>query len=201
MSYHNGQIDWQKVKDAGIDFAIIRAGYGQNNIDKQAHYNALRCNEVGLHLGAYWFSYALNEAMAEKEADYFNTFLAYHKFDMPVYYDFEYASVTYMKKHNVVPSITRINQLACAFCRRMEMHGFYAGIYANADYVKNKYTKDTFDKYDLWLADWKENPSIIANLWQYTDKLTVPGIKGKVDGDIANLNFPSVIRKNKLNNL
>lgn len=201
VSKHQGKIDWQKVKDSGIDFAIIRAGFGKNNIDEYAHYNALRCNELHIPIGFYWFSYALNEEMAIKEAEYLHMFVKEHLTEMPVYYDFEYDSASYMSKNGVKATPALINKMTQAFCNRLEELGCYAGFYANKDYYNNIYNAKTKKLYDLWLADYSatnlKNPKLI----QTTSKGTVAGIKGYVDMDIANINFPELLHRKHLNHL
>ena len=69
VSEHQGVIDWTMVK-GNVDFAMLRAGYGQNNIDKQFVRNIKECNRLNIPCGIYWFSYALNESMARQEAKY-----------------------------------------------------------------------------------------------------------------------------------
>lgn len=203
VSKHQGKIDWEKVKQYGIDFAIVRAGFGKNNKDEMAHYNALRCNELGIKLGFYWFSYALNEQMAVKEAEYLYEYVKAHKTEMPVYYDFEYDSVRYMKQNGIEANPALINRLTCAFCNKLEELGCYAGFYSNVDYWKRVYRDSTKSKYDLWLADWSGEDAYVPDvkLWQTSDKGIVPGIKGNVDMDMATIDFPELLHRKHLNNL
>ncbi len=93
VSEHNGVIDWEKVKASGVGFAMIRAGYGKGNIDKQFVRNAQECTRVGMPFGVYWFSYAVTEEEVEREAEHcLNAVKPYH-LDLPIAYDFEYDSV------------------------------------------------------------------------------------------------------------
>lgn len=97
VSKWQGKINWSKAKKY-IDFAIIRAGYGKGNVDEYANYNIEQCEKYKIPYGLYWFSYAYNKDMAEREADYLLRVIGYHKPEYPLYFDFEYDSVDYAKK-------------------------------------------------------------------------------------------------------
>ena len=92
VSRHQGTIDWNSVKP-NIDFAIIRAGFGKNNIDAKARRNVSECERLGIPYGLYWFSYALHPEMAKKEAEYMIDFIGEHRPEYPIVYDFEYDTV------------------------------------------------------------------------------------------------------------
>ena len=100
VSVWQGEINWATVKP-NIDFAILRAGYGKNNIDEQFVRNANECSRLGIPFGVYWFSYALNEQQAKKEADYVCNVVAKYKLSYPICYDFEYDSTNYANKNGV----------------------------------------------------------------------------------------------------
>jgi GH25 family lysozyme M1 (1,4-beta-N-acetylmuramidase) len=90
--------------------------------------------------------------------------------------------------------------MASAFCEELENAGYYAGIYANDDYVKNMYGEDIFKKYDLWYACWgTSRPSRSVNLWQYSSHGKVNGVSGNVDMDVAFVDFPAIIKERGLN--
>ena len=97
VSRHQGYIDWGKVKPH-IDFAMIRAGFGNNNLDAKALFNMAQCERLGIPFGVYWFSYALHPEMARKEADYCLDIVGKRKLAFPVVYDFEYDTVTHAIK-------------------------------------------------------------------------------------------------------
>lgn len=198
VSVWQGNIDWKKVK-GNVDFAIIRAGYGQNNIDKKAEKNVQGCEANGIPYGFYWFSYAYTVEMARKEAEYLIKFIGEHKPAYPLYFDFEYDSVNYANKKGVHITKQLLHDMATAFCETIEKAGFYAGIYANADYIKNKYNTNIFSKYDLWYAYYQKKCNRSVNLWQFTSSGSVPGISGKVDMNKCFVDFPSIMVKNNLN--
>ena len=199
VSTYQGNIVWGEVKDK-IDFAIIRAGYGKNNIDDMAKQNVQGCEVNGIPFGLYWFSYAYTEEMARKEAQYLIDFVKGHTPLLPLYFDFEYDSETYAKKNGVTITKKLLCDMATAFCDELEKAGYYAGIYANNDYIKNKYGEEIFKKYDLWFAQWGvEKPHRNTHLWQYTDHGKVAGIVGYVDKNYAYIDFPALIKEKKLN--
>lgn len=201
ISAWQGQIDWDRVKASGIQFAIIRAGYGKGNIDKYAKRNLSECNRVGIPAGVYWFSYAYNEDMARKEADYCIDLIKAYKVEYPIYFDYEYDSVSYSKRQGVTPSASLVKRLVSAFCSQVETRGYYAGNYANLDYLSTYGMGDLTSKYDLWLAQWASSHSKSCGMWQYSASGSVPGISGGVDMDVSYIDYPSVIRKAGLNGL
>ena len=198
VSTHQGNINWTKVK-GNIDFAIIRAGYGKNNIDKQAANNVRGCEANGIPYGFYWFSYAYTAEMARKEAEYLINFIGEHKPSYPLYFDFEYDSVNYANKNGITITKELLSSMATAFCETLEKAGFYAGIYANADYIENKFNSEIFKKYDLWYAYWNNKCNLAVNLWQYTSSGSVPGISGNVDMNKCYIDFPNIMVSNNLN--
>ena len=179
VSYHQGHIDWKKVKNAGIQFAMLRAGYGRNNIDKQFHNNANGCRITGIPFGVYWFSYAYTVDMARQEARYCVAAIDQYEVQYPVCYDLEYDSISYARKNGVTIGKTLATKMANAFCEEVEKVGYKAMNYANLDYARNMFGTVP---YDLWFARYNATPgrSDMA-MWQYTSSGSVPGISGKVD--------------------
>lgn len=205
VSQWQGTIDWEKVKAAGIEFAMIRAGYGQNNIDPQFKRNISECNRLGIPCGIYWFSYAYTEAMAIREAEYALSAVEPYKLDYPIAFDYEGASVDYAKKNGVVPDKAHVTALANAFCGRIEQAKYYAMVYTNPAYLSQYYDSYVPKSYDIWLAQWPANPDPAAKpaqaggIWQYTNSGTVAGISGRVDMDAAYYDYPAIIKANGLN--
>ena len=199
VSYHQGVIDWDKVRQDGVDFAILRAGYGRNNIDKQFVRNAQECSRLGIPFGVYWFSYAYNVEMARAEARYCLQAIAPYRLSYPVAFDFEYDSVRYAKEHGVNVGKTLASEMARAFCNEVESSGYYAVVYANPDYLNNYFESEMPSRYDIWLAQWpnspdpSEKPSRAGGLWQYSSSGAVNGITGRVDMNYAYKGYPSII--------
>lgn len=202
VSRHQGIIDWDKfLEDEHSDFAIIRAGFGKNNIDAQAVRNVAECERLGIPYGLYWFSYALTPEMARREAEYLSDFVGSHKPSYPLVYDFEYDSVTHAVKNGV--KITRDFVLNCTeqFCHRLEELGFYAMFYCNNDYYQRYYqASKVAEKYDMWYARYATSPGRPVTLWQTSESGRVKGIQGKVDLDQTERDYPKIIIRNDLNN-
>lgn len=191
VSKHNGIIDWESVKKDGIDFAILRAGYGKNNIDEQIYNNIKGCETNNIRIGLYWFSYAYTEEMAKKEADYICDIADSTSIDFPVCFDFEYDSADYASKNGVLVTPEFLVNIATAFLSQVEKRGYYAMNYTNIDYF-NKGFYELKDRFDVWLACWSENipdkETYCYSILQYSNKGTVSGINGNVDLNISDYN-------------
>lgn len=178
VSEHQGRINWEQVKDH-IDFAILRAGYGRNNIDKQFIRNIEECNRLGIPVGIYWFSYAWNEEMAKNEARYVLEAIKGYRVDYPISYDLEYDTLNYAKKNGVTIGKRLATDMINAFCSTIEQAGYKAMNYANPDFINNKFYNNEVN-YPLWLAWYgvsedrakAYNPS----MWQYSESGSIPGI-------------------------
>ena len=195
VSQWNGDIDWGKVKAAGIDFAIIRVAYrgygssGSLNMDPYAIENIKGAKAAGIDVGVYIFSQAINTKEAVEEADYIldkiNSYKSY--ITLPVVLDFEYASdanglTGRLYKANL--SKQAATNICLKFCERVESKGYDAMVYANADMLTNDLNASSIsEKYDVWLAHYtnKTNYSGDYNFWQYTSTGKVSGISGNVD--------------------
>lgn len=187
VSKWNGDIDWKEVKNAGIEFAIIRAGYGKNTVDIQFKSNIEGCIENDIYVGIYWFSYAYTDDMAYNEAAFCKKVISQYKehIKMGVWFDFEYDSTAYASRNGVHITKDKCTNIAYAFCKCMEKEGYQVGIYTNIDYANNYYTKQILKDYNVWIADWNAECRYNGKylIWQYTDGGKVKGINGKVDMD------------------
>lgn len=198
VSTHNGTIDWKKVVES-VDFAIIRAGYGKNNIDTMLSKNVKGCQDYSIDFGFYWFSYALSESDAKKEADYVCDLADKYKPNYPICYDWEYDSDEYAKKMGISMSNDKRKAFANSFLKRVEERGYYAMLYTNIDYL-NKGFSDLTKTYDVWLAQWGVNsPSKSCGIWQKTSSGKVNGINGNVDLNISYNDYAGLITNNKGN--
>lgn len=206
VSAYQGTIDWSKVKASGIDFTIIRAGYGvsASQIDRRFNEYMQGAINARLDIGAYWFIYALNEAQAIQNADAFASVLTRWKghINYPVAADFEYDSENYMRRCGVTPTRDLDTRIVSAFCRRMEEHGYYCSNYMNPDYLNNHVNAADLARFDLWLALWgAAQPPRECGLWQYNvgNAGSVPGIAGRIDLDKSFRDYPKLIREAGLN--
>lgn len=204
VSQWQGAIDWQKVKNSGVAFAMIRAGYGQNNIDKQFVRNISECNRLGIPCGIYWFSYATTAAMAKKEAQYALAAVKPYHLDYPVAFDFEYDSVNYASKMGVIVSKQLATSIATAFLDEVESAGYYGVLYTNQDYLNRYFDASLKDKYDIWLASWYTSPNfdrppMSCGIWQHASDGVCSGISGNVDLDVAYKDYPAIMEQTGLN--
>jgi len=182
VSYWNGpNVDWKSAKAAGIEFAIIRAGYGKNNIDSTAEGNVKRALAAGVEIGFYWFSYAATAAEAKAEADYLCDFIERMgvKPTYPVCYDYEYDSTAKNPPQDPIVNLAR------AFLDEVKRRGYTPANYTNLDYLSRGFDV-LVGEYDLWLARWgTSSPGMTCDIWQYTSTGTPNGFSGNVDMNIC----------------
>lgn len=202
VSQHQGSIDWRKVKASGIQFAMLRAGYGASTVDGEFERNARGCMEAGIPFGVYWFSYAYTPEMARREAEKCISVIREYKVQYPVCYDFEYDSVRYARRNGARVTRTLATRLVEAFCGRVEELGYFAMYYSNLDYLERMFAPELRGKYALWYARYASAPGETGiGMWQYRDNGRVDGIRGNVDMDIAYKDFARVISGEGLNHL
>ena len=205
VSEWQGTIDWNKVKAAGIEFAMIKAGSGRNRVDPEFKRNISECNRLGIPCGVYWFSYAYTEELAHNEAKYCLEAIAPYKLDYPVAFDFEYDSVNNAAKLGIEITREMASSFARAFLEDIEAARYYAMLYTNIDHLKRYFDPDLAKRYDVWLAMWPANPNLndkptqAGGIWQYSDTGNVPGISKRVDLDAAYYDYPGIISANGLN--
>ncbi len=202
VSEFQGRINWDAVKAADVQFAMIRAGYGAGSVDVQFRRNAQECGRVGIPAGIYWFSYAYTPQMARKEAEYCIETIEEFEIAYPVCMDFEADSVRYANSKGVTVTRELATELVRAFCQRVEELGYFAMYYSNLDYLNTLLDTSLRDKYALWYAQYNTSPSVDGMaMWQYKDNGTVSGIDGPVDMDVAYYDLAGVISKAGLNRL
>ncbi len=186
VSYAQGNIDFSKVKTAGYDYVIIRAGYGNLTSQKDSYFehNYKNAKAAGLKVGAYWYSYATTYSDALKEADACLRCIKGKTFDLPVYYDVEEESQAFLSK-------TTLTNLIDGFCCKLEINGFEAGVYATNGMYWNIDKASLKKNYSTWLAQIDGDFSSISDdIHQYTWTHRVSGISTEVDCNyIYNLNI------------
>lgn len=202
VSEFQGNINWTKVKMAGIQFAMLRAGYGSGTIDLQFRKNAEGCNREGIPCGVYWFSYACTPKMARQEAEYCIETIEEYEISYPVCIDFEYASARYAESIGVTITRALATEIIEAFCNRIEELGYFAMYYSNLDYLNRYFDTALRPKYALWYAQYTSMPEISGQaIWQYQDDGHVDGISGNVDMNIAYHDLAKLISGAGLNHL
>lgn len=181
VSYHQGVIDWDKVKATDIQFVIIRCGYGQNEEnqdDTQWIRNVEACERLGIPYGVYLYSYADTIEKAKGEAQHVLRLLQGRKLSYPVYYDIEDRSLLHL-----TPS--EHAQIAKAFCSVIEAKGYETGIHSYKNWFEVKLIDSFFQTRSKWVAQYSSTCGYEGNyrMWQCTDAGRVDGISGKVDVD------------------
>lgn len=178
VSKHQGTIDWKKVKNDGVEFAIIRIGYGGSVPvkDEKFEENYTNAKANGLDVGVYIYSYADSESDVKKEYEAVINWLGNKYLDLPVYYDVE------DKKMNGLSKKVLSNYIK-TFCEKLENAGYWAGIYANKNWLETKLDMNYLKDYTIWLAQWTTNPTYQGSyaMWQYSSDGSVDGINGRVD--------------------
>ena len=179
VSTWQGNIDFNKVKLSGIDYVILRAGYGRelDQIDNRFVENYEKAKAAGLKVGAYWFSYSESVDEAFKEAEACLYCLGGRKLDMPLYYDLEIDSV--MERMTK----SEYTQMALNFCSVIESAGYRPGIYSSVSVYQTKLDHSRFlrDGISVWNAHWSSKCTIECDVWQYSENGSVSGIYGDVD--------------------
>ncbi len=188
VSAYQGKIDWQKVADSGIQFAIIRLGYrgygtGVLVEDKYARANLEGAAKAGLEVGAYFFSQALNEEEVHEEIDFMLEILGDTEITMPVVFDWEYVSAEARTANMDDRTLTDLNLI---YCERMEKEGYQPMIYFNSTQARTLLFLYELEEYPFWLAYYSDrmNYPYRFEMWQYSCTGRVPGIEGDVDLNI-----------------
>ena len=201
LSKHNGNIDFQSIKNAGNSFVILRAGYGVSTKDPMFETYYSQAKSVGLDVGAYWYSYALNESAAIQEAKMCLSVIAGKQFEYPIYIDMEDAD-GYKAKHGM-PSNAMLVKICQDFCATVEKENYYVGIYASESWFKNQLSA-LDNRYDKWVANWGSNNGQLQSdksqtyrLHQFTSQYLING--KRYDRNVCYIDYPSIIKDHELN--
>ena len=184
VSSWQGDIDFDKVKNVGVEFAFVRVGSkwgmdGEYFLDSKFEGNMEGFNRVGIPVGAYFYSYARDEEEAREEAEYVIDKLKKYKVDLPVAFDFE----DWSKLNNYKMSLYRLNRNAEVFMETLEKAGYEGMLYGSLNYLNKLWKTD--DK-TIWVAHYTNNADYEGKykFWQFTSAGGVDGINGYVDLDV-----------------
>ena len=189
ISSHQQSVDWEAVKAAGVDFAILRAGYrgyteGAIQEDETFLTNLAAAKDAGLKVGVYFFSQALDKAEAVEEAEFVLNLLDGAELDYPIFFDWE--DIEAEARTDGMDSVT-LTACAVAFCKRVELNGYRAGVYFNQRFGYEEFDLRELQDYELWLAEYALSPSFPYHfdVWQYANDGMLSGVDGPVDLNLA----------------
>lgn len=200
VARYQGTIDWEKVAEAGVDFAMVRVGYrtlvdGEITADPNARYNMQEAQKYGIKLGAYFFSTAVTREEAAEEAKWVADYIAQYRITYPVAYNCEGFNEPENRQHGL--SRTERTDLALVFLKTIEDLGYEAMFYASKNEMENdaQWEVSRIDpEYKIWVAQYPEEPypdtpqsSYTGNhhMWQYSRSGILEGIGQSVDVNIA----------------
>lgn len=194
VSKYQGTIDWKKVANAGVEFAIIRLGYrgmneGTLELDPTFEKNMEEAAAAGIKTGVYFFSQAITKEEAEEEADFVIRAVKKYNVTYPVIFDTERVA-TYNARANGLSYEDRTD-LCITFCDRIAAAGYTPMIYANTKYMIMGINLERLEKYDKWFAVYSDKITFPYDfqMLQYSESGTIPGIKGNVDLDISFVDY------------
>ncbi len=190
ISTHQGTIDWEQVKAAGIEFAMIRVGYrtyggGEIKFDDSFAENLAGAEAAGIKTGVYFFSQAVSVDEAIEEADAIIDAIAPYNITYPVVYDWEIIYDDEARTDDV--AVDMLTDSCIAFCERVKLAGYTPMIYQNKRTTLFKLDLPRLQDYDFWLAEYGDEPTYYYDyeMWQYSCTGTIPGISGDVDLNIC----------------
>ena len=196
VSVHNGSINWNQVKNDGVQFAILRAGYGREKSQKDQRFEEYYANAkaVGMPVGCYWYSYATGVEEARLEAQVCLSVIKGKQFEYPVYFDLEEQNAFNTGKSNC-------SAMVRAFCGELEKAGYFAGLYMSRSPFNSYMEDDIKTKYALWLAEYgqKLNYNGSVGMWQKSSTGRISGINGDVDMNECYIDYPERIQSAGLN--
>lgn len=209
VSKYNYPIHWVKVKAAGVKFAILRCGYAslsnRNRLIKDPHFDSFYqgAKDVGLPVGAYFYSRCNSVETAKREASFIIDCIKGKKFEYPIWLDVEDA--TTLKS----TSREELTKAVKTCLEELEKAGYYVGIYTGKYVLRDNLYDDQLKDYDLWLAQYARRYTYTTypiSMWQFgaevnfLTKKEIPGIGSDVaDQNYCYKDYPSIIKSKKLN--
>lgn len=197
VSKWNQSIDWQKVKDAGVEFAIIRCGYrgamsGSLILDPMFESNIKGAVAAGIPVGVYFYTQAITEVEAIEEASMVISLIGDYDVDYPVFLDSESAGGSGRADQLDAEQRTQFHK---AFLETIAASGYEAGVYASKNWLNDRIDVTQLSQYNIWLAEYADAPSYdqYYDMWQYTSRGTVDGIETKVDLNLCYMNIDTSV--------
>ncbi|MFI3252842.1 MAG: glycoside hydrolase family 25 protein [Eubacteriales bacterium] len=198
VSYHQQEIDWAQVAEAGVEFAMIRVGrrgYGEEgNLGLDEYYvqNILGATQNGIHVGVYFFSQAISFWELDEEIAMFLNLIENYPITYPVVFDWEYIDNVSWARTDHIDGET-LTEMAKHFCTQVEQEGYTPMVYFNMDMGYLSYDLSEISDYSFWVAELNSRPNFYYDfdIWQYSFTGSVPGIVGNVDLNLSFRDFAS----------
>ena len=213
ISEHQAGINIQKIKDAGFDYVILRAGVKLNAGSNRRDYNFeefyAAARKAGLDIGTYYYSQAKNVNEAKEEAKCFLEYIKGKTFEYPVYLDFESGTV----RDYLGSNATKATEICYAFMDTMRDAGYLVGLYGYASWfddgyngwMASKLNNDIGKKYEFWMANYfnnklpentkTQNYKNKYGMYQYTSDLTINGWSGRLDHNVCYKDYPAIVKQ------
>ena len=196
VSKHQGNIDWKKVKNAGINFAMIRGGYrgyteGYINEDIKFKDNVKNAYENGIKVGIYFYSSAVNEIEAREEAEFILNLINKYNIKSYITYPIAIDIEDFEDTRNYSLSIQQRTNIVKTFCEVIKNNGLKPMVYSYTYFLETKLDMNKLTNYDTWIADYYGNTWYKRKytIWQYSDKGNIDGIEGDVDLNYSYCNY------------
>lgn len=198
VSYYQGDIDWERVKASGVEYAMLRIGLrgyetGEMRVDTKFHEYIEGANNAGIPVGVYFFSQAISEAEAIEEARFVLDQIRGHQVDFPIVFDWETIGEDTARTNSVTSDM--LTKCTIAFCEEIKNAGYTPMYYTNRSIGYRKLDLSQLTDYDLWIADFNEFPSFYYRytMWQYTYTGRVDGIDTDVDLNVCFKDYRNTI--------
>lgn len=191
LSVYQGNVDLEKAKANGIDFVILKSGYGKESSQVADNFeiNYKKAKAAGLPVGCYHYSYATNVNEARQEAEACLSIIRNKTFDYPVFLDLEESKQFDTGKYNV-------SEMIKAFCSILENAGYFVGLYMSKSQLMSYVSEDVRSRYAIWVAQYNSSCTYTGQygMWQYSSTGSVPGIPAAVDMNYCYIDYPSIIK-------
>ena len=200
LSYHQENVNWDEVKDSGIEFVMLRCGYrgyseGALIEDEKFREYARACNDRDIPLGVYFFTQAVSVEEAVSEAELTLDLIKDYKISYPVAIDTEYIPDKTARTNTTEIEDELRSSMCAAFCERISKDGYYPMIYASENWIRRDLEYESLQGYDFWAAQYLEENDFLYDftIWQYTPDGFIKGVDEKVDLDISMVDYASFV--------
>lgn len=200
VSYHQTEIDWEKLKQSPCEFVMLRCGYrgyteGGLLEDERFKEYATAAVDAGFPIGVYFFTQAINKQEAIEEADYVLSLIEDYPISYPVAIDTEYVADETARTNTA--ELTNEDRTAnvIAFCERIKENGYYPIVYASENWLRRNLDASMLQEYEIWAPQYLDKNDFMYDftIWQYDDAGSIPGVKGTVDLNISMVDYASFV--------